>query len=257
MHTKKARVVLITQDESTLLPTALDYLCRRIVDPIELCGCVLLQGQSTRTASNLDALLKLLRIFGPYFIIRNGIRHLLNRFSGHTVERIMDCHGVPVIRLTDGVNSPASLKRISSLQPDYLVNVTGSEIFRRPIINLPRVATLNLHTSRLPQYRGMLPTFWALHEGEHETAVTVFIVDEGIDTGPIVVQKSIKITGLSLVRLIELTKFMGMDAILEAIDQLEVGPQLDPVIPTESGSYYSFPTREDVKLFKKRGNRFF
>ena len=85
----------------------------------------------------------------------------------------------------------------------------------------------------------------------------MFFVDEGIDSGPILVQKKINIENMSQWELIRATKFLGMEAIIEAIEMVKSGDY--DLIPNdeEDSTYYSFPTRKDVIEFKRGGNRFF
>ena len=102
-----------------------------------------------------------------------------------------------------------------------------------------------------------MPSFWVLKNQEKETGVSVFYVDEGIDSGPILVQKRIPLTGQSQEALIRISKKLGMDAIIEAIDKIHRGDT--KTIPNDDSeqSYFSFPTKEDVKDFKRAGARFF
>jgi methionyl-tRNA formyltransferase len=95
------------------------------------------------------------------------------------------------------------------------------KFFKKKLIELAPKGCLNLHTALLPEYRWLMPTFWVLRYGEKETGVSVFFVDEGIDSGPIVVQKRIVINGDSQEKLIRRTKKIGMEAIVEAIDLIE------------------------------------
>jgi methionyl-tRNA formyltransferase len=155
------------------------------------------------------------------------------------------------------VNAPQSLDAIRRLRPDLLVSVAGNQIFRRPLIELAPKGCLNLHTALLPKYRGLMPTFWALKNGESETGVSVFLIDEGIDSGPIVVQKRIGIGTDSLEQLIRRTKVIGMDAVWEAVEKIRSGNvELMPNPDTEK-TYFSFPTRADVRAFRAAGKRLY
>ena len=102
-----------------------------------------------------------------------------------------------------------------------------------------------------------MPTFWVLKNGEQYTGVSVFFVDEGIDSGPIIVQKKIKINNVSQSELINITKKLGMDAIIEAIN-LIYDDNVDLITNNNSEmSYFTFPTRKDVIEFKRNGKKFF
>lgn len=102
-----------------------------------------------------------------------------------------------------------------------------------------------------------MPTFWALKHGDTETGVSVFIVDEGIDSGPILVQKKIMIVDRSLDALLKQTKLLGMQAVAEAIDKIDHGSFTLMQNDAEKSTYNRFPSKSDVKQFLNTGNRFF
>ena len=102
-----------------------------------------------------------------------------------------------------------------------------------------------------------MPTFWVLKNDEKYTGVSVFFIDEGIDSGPIIVQKKIEIGDKSQSELIQVTKKIGMEAIAEAID-LILKENINLIKNNETDkSYFSFPTKKDVKEFKLKGKKFF
>ncbi len=102
-----------------------------------------------------------------------------------------------------------------------------------------------------------MPSFWVLKNREKETGVSVFYVDEGIDSGPIVVQKRIELNGMSQENLIRHSKRLGMDAIIEAVYLIQNDKVMLITNEDSEKSYYSFPTREDVIAFKKAGAKFY
>ena len=84
------------------------------------------------------------------------------------------------------------------------------------------------------------------------------IVDEGIDSGPIIFQKKIEIKGYSHRELIYLTKKIGMELIILALNKLNNNEKFDYINNFDNKmTYYSFPNREDVKSFVKSGKKFF
>jgi methionyl-tRNA formyltransferase len=102
-----------------------------------------------------------------------------------------------------------------------------------------------------------MPTFWVMRNNEEYTGVSVFFVDEGIDSGPIILQEKLEIGNLSQQSLIVKTKKIGMELLLKSVDlisnnQVVITPNYD-----SEKSYFSFPTREDVLEFKKNGKKFF
>ena len=149
------------------------------------------------------------------------------------------------------------MAQISSYSPDLIISILGNQIFKKPLIELPPLGCINLHTARLPKYRGLMPTFWVLKNEEEFTGVSVFFIDEGIDSGPIIVQKKISIDDKSQSELIGLTKKIGMEAIAEAIN-LIINNNVELIKNNDKyKSYFGFPTKGDVKEFKRRGKKFF
>ena len=137
------------------------------------------------------------------------------------------------------------------------MSILGNQIFKTPIINLAPKGCINLHTALLPIYRGLMPTFWVLKNNEKYTGVSVFFVEKGIDSGPIVVQKKVEIGNRSQEELIIYTKKIGMEAIAEAIDLIE-HDKVKLIENDESKkTYYTFPTKQDVTIFKENGKKFF
>ena len=91
------------------------------------------------------------------------------------------------------VNSVKFKNEILKLNPDIILVGSWSEKFKKPIINLPKIGTINCHPSLLPKYRGPNPYMRVIMNGETETGVTFHLMDENLDTGPILWQKKINI----------------------------------------------------------------
>lgn len=85
------------------------------------------------------------------------------------------------------------LKVLEDLKPDYCLSILYRNIFKKNYLDLAKYGYLNMHPSLLPKYRGPTPRLWAVLSGEEYTGVTWHFIDEGIDTGDIVIQKKFKI----------------------------------------------------------------
>jgi len=161
-----------------------------------------------------------------------------------------------LIKLPGSINSQASLDLISHYDPDLIISIAANQIFKSSLINLPKKGIINLHTSLLPLYRGLLPSFWVIKNKEFETGVSVFWVDEGIDSGQIIVQEKLRILGCSQSELIRYTKILGMEAIVSAVSKIMSGDNSTIANDDSKATYYSFPTRKDVKEFLRQGSKF-
>ena len=98
--------------------------------------------------------------------------------------------GLPVFQ-PERINR--EVERIRALQPDVLVVAAYGQILSKALLDVPRLGSVNLHASLLPKYRGAAPIQWALLSGETVTGVTTFLMDEGLDTGPILLQREVPI----------------------------------------------------------------
>ena len=97
--------------------------------------------------------------------------------------------GLDVFQPTS-LRGPEVQQHIASLRPDVIVVAAYGKILPREVLELPRYGCLNLHPSLLPKYRGPSPVATALLEGEVCTAVTIMLMDEGMDTGPVIAARS-------------------------------------------------------------------
>jgi methionyl-tRNA formyltransferase len=252
-------ILILTQADPFYLPQHLDYLFEHIPDGAKVTGCVVFDvSPFGKRESILEKAIKTRRIFGNRFFLRYGLKYLRSKLTiSYKIEHILAKYGIENVEIGGSINSEASLQKLKSYDPDLLISIAGNQIFKKDLINLAPKGCLNLHTALLPKYRGLMPSFWVLKNNETYTGVSVFFVDEGIDSGPILVQKKVKIGNSSQEELIKHTKRLGMDAIIEAIQKIRDGAYELIPNPNEHSSYYSFPSREDVKEFKRIGKRFY
>ncbi|MBI2553377.1 MAG: methionyl-tRNA formyltransferase, partial [Candidatus Rokubacteria bacterium] len=106
------------------------------------------------------------------------------RVTASPVKRRAEAAGLPILQ-------PARLRdaewpdRLRVLGAEVAVVVAFGQILPKAILNVPPRGSINVHASLLPRYRGAAPITWALIRGETETGITTFHMDEGMDTGPI------------------------------------------------------------------------
>jgi len=91
------------------------------------------------------------------------------------------------------IKDPPTIEAIRGLAPDVIVVVAYGQILPRDVLEIPRVACLNLHASLLPRWRGAAPVQAAIAAGDCETGITVMYMDEGLDTGDILLQRNVEI----------------------------------------------------------------
>jgi methionyl-tRNA formyltransferase len=198
---------------------------------------------------------RILSLYGPV-----DFSHLLARFAARKVRRrsvgaLARGEGIPLVPTTS-VNEPAFVEEIRSLRPDVIVSVAAPEIFREEILESARLGCINIHSGRLPAYRGMMPTFWQMLSGESHATVTVHEMAREVDAGAILgtVEYPIRERD-SLDHVITETKREGARLMIRVLRQLEAGAADGRPLDMATAGYYSFPQAKDAKEFRRRGHR--
>lgn len=101
-------------------------------------------------------------------------------------------HGIPILQPLK-MKDPAFLESLAQWKPDLIVVAAFGRILPKVILDLPPKGCINVHASLLPRYRGAGPIQWAIIRGEQETGITTMLMDEGMDTGAILLQEPVPI----------------------------------------------------------------
>jgi methionyl-tRNA formyltransferase len=253
------RIVVITQDEPFYLAESLKHLIEIMPKHSQIVGCVVSDVSPFGKKENfIQKAKKTYDIFGLRFFIHYSLKFINSKLqSSKKISNILNNFDIDRIVLSKHINHSESVQSIKKYDPDLLISILGNQIFKEPIISLAPKGCLNLHTALLPKYRGLMPTFWVMKNDEEYTGVSVFFVDEGIDSGPIVVQEKVKIGNKTQEELIKHTKKIGMESIAKAVDLIEKD-QVKLITNNDAETtYYSFPERKDVIDFVSKGKRFF
>ncbi|MYC26758.1 MAG: methionyl-tRNA formyltransferase [Nitrospira sp. SB0662_bin_26] len=108
------------------------------------------------------------------------------------VKELALAKGLPVSQ-PDKIKSPEFLQQLAEWKPDVIAVTAFGRILPKPILDLPPMGCVNVHGSLLPAYRGAAPIQWALIHGDTETGITTMVMDEGMDTGAVLLQQTIPI----------------------------------------------------------------
>lgn len=126
------------------------------------------------------------------------------------------------------------IERLRELSLDVLVVAAFGQFLRSTVLRLPRLGCVNVHASLLPKYRGAAPVAWAILEGEPETGVTTFVLDEGMDTGPVLLQRAVPIGEDETAGELEgRLAALGADLIVESLEGLALGTLVPRPQPAE------------------------
>jgi methionyl-tRNA formyltransferase len=158
--------------------------------------------------------------------------------------------GVPVLEV-DGVRAGAGREAFDRLEPDAVVVVAYGELLTPEVLDVPRLGTVNLHFSLLPRWRGAAPVQRAILEGDEVTGVSVMLLDEGLDTGPVLDRAEVTVgdddTGTLGARLATI----GAPRVVEAVRQLEAG-NARPVAQDQAAATYAAKLTADERTIDWR-----
>jgi methionyl-tRNA formyltransferase len=246
------RIVFLTTDDRIYLPAFYDRVLGRYgAQTAEVCVVPpLYKGQTTTRAA-----WRYYKTFGL-----NGVRGLATRLAqakvrGRSIEAACARHGVSCSSVED-VNAPSFLEHLSELDTDLLVSVSCPQIFKRDLIDLPELGCLNIHGAALPLYRGVMPSFWMLANGEKEAGVSIYFVNEKIDAGELCGQRIFSIEPHeTLDGFLRRSKAIAAELLIEVLAQIETGAIGRTPLDLTQGSYYSWPDKEAVRRFSAAGRR--
>jgi len=154
-------------------------------------------------------------------------------------------HGLKILQ-PEKLRDEEFAEEIKSLSPDLIV-VVAFRILPKNIFKIPKYGSINLHASLLPKYRGAAPINWAIINGERETGVTTFFLQEKVDTGNILMQKSIDIAGDDTAgTLHDKLKLIGADTVFSTVQLIENNHGNPPAAKQNNGEATPAP-----KIFKE------
>ena len=159
-------------------------------------------------------------------------------------------------RVITNSNDPAFVQHIRELEPDLIISYSAPQVIKDELLGVPKHGVINVHGALLPDYRGLLPSFWYLYKGEKLGGATVHYMSARIDDGDIIEQGSVDISDCrSMFQLMKKTKTVGGELMVKAIEEIEAGTVQRRKNETEKGSYFTWPTVEQARDFRKRGKR--
>lgn len=143
------------------------------------------------------------------------------------------------------INRDESVEIIKSLSPDLIVVAAFGQIISQRILDIPRFGSINVHASLLPKYRGAAPINWVIIQGEKETGVTTMLMDKGLDTGNILLQRKLEIfPEENAGELHDRLAFLGAEVLRETVARLKQGG-VTPCKQEESEASYAPPLEKE------------
>lgn len=158
-------------------------------------------------------------------------------------ELAVEC-GIPVYT-PERVKAPEFVNRLREIPCDVIVVVAFGQILSKEILTMPKYGCINVHASLLPRWRGSAPMQWAILSGDKKTGLTTMQMDEGIDTGDMLLRREVDIepedTGESLH---DKLAALGSGLLLETLEQLQRGKLVPQPQKDEDSTYAKMLTKE-------------
>jgi methionyl-tRNA formyltransferase len=164
------------------------------------------------------------------------------------VKQAALAHGIPVWQ-PGSLKRPENIEALAAYRADLYIVAAFGQILPQAVLDLPRYGTLNIHASLLPKYRGVSPISEAILQGDTETGVTIMLIDAGVDTGPILLKRSIPIaeddtTGTLTTRL----AYLGAQALLEVLPRWVKGEIVPEPQDEQKASHTRMLRKEDGEI---------
>ena len=255
------KIFIITMDDPVYtIPFIREIIKNRNNDII---GVAVSEGDRMRIGkkrSKLVYLVSLMLIMGPIhfikysmitlqFKMKKKLSKLFKFIRSPSVLNFAETNNIATYEIKTP-NSKAFLKTLSELKPDVIINQSQS-IIKKNLLKIPTIGVLNRHNALLPKNRGRLTPFWVLYKEETETGVSIHFVDEGIDSGDIVVQERFDVHPSDTFNTIVKKNYeIAPKAMLKALDILETGNY--EVIKNDEtrATYNTVPSFKDAFNFR-------
>jgi methionyl-tRNA formyltransferase len=244
------KVLFITQNDPIYVREFFDEFFTLDWADISIHGIVLAPPMGKQRLA--DLIVQMWNFYGPVDFVCMGTRFVATKLTARlpsflrlgrdiTIRQIAERNRIPVTMIDD-LNDSDFVRSISQNGIDVLISVAAPQIIKTPLIEAPKQACINIHNGKLP--------------GLTSVGTTVHKINIGIDDGPILAQSETELLpNESLDSIIRRTKRGGAKLVLDVLRQLRDGSVIESPNDRKSGSYHSFPTKEDVAEFRRRGNR--
>ncbi len=151
-------------------------------------------------------------------------------------------HNIPVFQ-PKSMRDGEALSILRDLKPDLSIVVAYGKILPKEILYLPKYHSVNIHASLLPRYRGAAPIQWCVLNGETETGVTAMLMDEGLDTGDMLLSESLAISpNMTAGELHDALSALGAEVLSETVKAVSAG-NLQPVPQPKESNYAPMLTK--------------
>lgn len=169
-----------------------------------------------------------------------------HKLMSSPVKVLAEANSIPVYQFSRISKECEPLK---ALNADIMITAAYGQILRQNVLDLTPKGVINVHASLLPKYRGSSPIQWCIIKGETETGVTIMKTDVGVDTGDMILSKSLKIGDTETAgELFDRLSVLGKEALLEALDLIEEGKETYTKQDESKMSHYPMLDKDSGKI---------
>ena len=155
---------------------------------------------------------------------------------------------IPIMQ-PEKFKQPEAMEQLSAWAPDLIVVAAFGQILKKDVLDMPRFGCINVHASLLPRWRGAAPINAAILHGDAETGVTIMQMDVGLDTGPMLAKRSIRIKADDTAgSVFQILSTLGADLLIETLPDYLSGKITPTPQPEEGATYAPMLKKEDGKL---------
>ena len=251
----RLRILFVTEDDPLYVIRFFDvFFAEYPGDEFEICGITIDRAFHEPMWKTLR---RMYELYGPLGVVRQGLRVINTRLRRRSIRSLAESKGVPIIQARS-VNHRVYIEQVRAIAPDVIVSVAAPEIFKGELLSVPRLGCINIHSGRLPTYRGMMPTFWQMQRGEPTLTITVHRMAQKLDAGDVLGTQTFPIAPSdSLDRVIKGAKCEGARLMVRVLRDLRAGRVQAKPLDMRRAEYFSFPKRDDVRQFRRHGHRLF
>jgi methionyl-tRNA formyltransferase len=258
------RIEFLTQDDPLYVLPFFEEFVRNYASEFEI-----LQISSSPTMgkrSRTQMLKELTSLYGPIgvarLIARAGISRVLGSLGKgkgashyYTLSQLAGAYGIPHLSIGNP-NAAEFVNSVEQRSPDLLVSVACPYILKEPLLKIAPLGAINIHHAPLPRYKGMMPTFWQMYHGEKSVGLTIHYMVAKIDEGVALYQGDQAIEpGESLDGLIQRSKRHGAHCMAQVLRSIQSNAPTRITLDHSKGTYFTFPTAEEIREFRRRGFR--
>ena len=258
------RIEFLTQDDPLYVLPFFDEFVRNYGAEFEILQIATSPTMGKRSRAQLFK--ELTQLYGVVGVARLLVRIGAARLSGvlpkgrgsaryYTLPQLARAYGIPHVQIGNP-NTTEFVETVRRRAPDLLISVACPYILKEPLLTIAPKGAINIHHAPLPNYKGMMPTFWQLFHGEKSVGLTIHYMVARIDEGDALFQGSAPIEpGESLHQLIQRSKRHGAHCMARILRQIQNNAISRIRLDHTNATYFTFPTSQEILEFRKRGFR--